>query len=458
MATSKISEAFDLVFSEGEARRRRSAIVIFEGDFPKSELTDRKLRQSISRLKMLEESKKANNETYHKIVEGYLSAKSVRNLSNDQPIRHRLAGSGILPLATVEVTATTISTLAKQPDVRAILPNQNISLISPVQTSEDSAQDDEINHRMTWGLQSLKIREFWEKAGTRGKGIKVGVLDTGVHGDHPTLDGRVEDFTIIDPSGRRLQLADNMTFDYHRHGTHVCGTIAGGETSDGIAIGVAPEALLAVAQIHFGDRSFLSSIVDGIGWAVTQGADIINMSIGLRYYDEKIDELFKLLVERDIAPVVAIGNFSHGSTSCPGNASYAFGVGAVQKSSGNVEVASFSGGGSLDFPGTRLSRIIKPDIVAPGVAVYSCVPPTGERAIEDYRMMDGTSMAAPHVAGVVAVLMAACPDKSVVEIFDAVRQTASHPRGTNRPDNRHGYGVINPIDALDWLRPKSVEE
>jgi subtilisin family serine protease len=273
-----------------------------------------------------------------------------------------------------------------------------------------------------------------------------------VYGEHSTLKGKVHAFTIIDPVGRQLSLTKGETFDYDRHGTHVCGTIAGGESSDGNAIGVAPDAKLVVAQVHFGQRAFLSSVVDGIGWAITQGASVINMSIGTNYYEEKFDVLFKWLVERDIAPVVSIGNNSHGSTHSPGNASYALGVGAVQKSNGAVEVAPFSGGGSLDFPGNPLSRIIKPDVVAPGAEVWSCVPSL-EPDVDEYRYMDGTSMAAPHAAGVVAVLMAACPKKSVLEIFQAIKETANHPRGKNlRPDNRWGYGMIDPLAALDALR------
>lgn len=449
----KISQAFELIFSEGEPQKRRSAIVIFDAPLPDVTMRDRQLRRSARQILASPDEQQSNRNVFEEIIKGYLKEKSASNLHRQAPIRRRLAGSGILPLASVEITASTIKALAKQPNVLAILPNQPVSLISPMQTTEQPMSDGEIQHHMTWGLQRLNIANFWEQAGTRGKGIKIGVIDTGVYGEHTVLKQKVEDFAIIDPLGRRLSLLDGQTFDYHRHGTHICGTIAGGETAEGVAIGVAPDVKLAVAQIHFGERSFLSSVVDGIDWAVSKGADVINMSIGMPYYDDKIDNFFKLLVERDIAPIVAIGNESHGSTSCPGNAKYAFGVGALQKTNANVEVAPFSGGGSLDFPGSDLSRIIKPDVVAPGAEIWSCVPSTGEHSVDDYRFMDGTSMAAPHVAGVVAILMAACKEKSVTEIFDALRETAKHPSGkTRRPDNRWGYGEIEPIAALEALR------
>lgn len=452
-ATDKISQAFDLVFSEDEARKRRSAIVIFKPAPQRLTTRDPKLRKAGEALKSREAVKDENKKLYESILGGYLQQKAVSTLDRRSPIRHKLAGSGILPIATVEVTFETIKALAKQPNVLAVLPNQNVRLISPIETTENPVSDNELVNHMTWGLQKLGIQEFWEQAGTKGETIKVGVLDTGVFGDHTVLSGKIADFTIIDPAGRRLSLQGNETFDYHRHGTHVCGTIAGGETAEGVAIGVAPESKLAVAQIHFGERSFLSHVIDGIDWAVTMGADVINMSIGLRYYDEQMDQFFKLLVERDIAPVVAIGNDSHGNTSCPGNANHALGVGAVKKSNGHVEVAAFSGGGSLDLPNSVPSRIIKPDVVAPGVDILSCVPSTNERNIDEYRYMDGTSMAAPHVAGIVAILMAACPTKSVAEIFQALRETAEHPAGqARRPDNRWGYGMVRPLDALQSLR------
>lgn len=95
----------------------------------------------------------------------------------------------------------------------------------------------------------------------------------------------------------------------------------------------------------------------------------------------------------------------------------------------------------------------KPDVVAPGVQVYSCIPPQKhEGQTFEYNYMDGTSMATPHVAGVAALLMATQPNAPAATIIEALRDTAKHPYGQNRrPDNRWGYGLIQPVEALRAL-------
>jgi subtilisin family serine protease len=92
-------------------------------------------------------------------------------------------------------------------------------------------------------------------------------------------------------------------------------------------------------------------------------------------------------------------------------------------------------------------------VVAPGVRVYSCVPPEKTPdGILHYSYMDGSSMATPHVAGAAALLMAAQPQAGVLEIINALKETAKHPSGPGgRPDNRWGFGMIQPLEALKAL-------
>ena len=171
------------------------------------------------------------------------------------------------------------------------------------------------------------------------------------------------------------------------------------------------------------------------------------MSLGLQRYEPKFEDLLSpLLSIHGILPVVAIGNASHGNTSTPGNVHSAFAVGALD----GPRVASFSGGASLDFPGTQQPKIVKPDVVAPGANVYSCVPSIA--GSPEYAYQSGTSMAAPHVAAAAAVLMSAKPAASSSQIADALRVTARHPSGPQlRPDNRWGWGEARPVPALQQL-------
>ena len=101
----------------------------------------------------------------------------------------------------------------------------------------------------------------------------------------------------------------------------------------------------------------------------------------------------------------------------------------------------------------RNPLVTKPDVVAPGVQVYSSIPPeqTPQGTFE-YTYMDGTSMATPHVVGVAALLMAAKPTAQVSDIMSVLKETAKHPDGNEkRPDNRWGYGLIQPEEALKAL-------
>jgi len=333
----------------------------------------------------------------------------------------------------------------------AILPNQKIHLIKPEEVDYAELGTQERKDGLTWGLKHLHIPELWKT--TKGEDITVAVLDTGAYGEHTALAGRIKEFVVIDPLGRRVTATPS--FDCASHGTHVCGTIAGGKTKDGVSIGVVPEAKLVVAGVLIGEAT-LRTLLEGMSWAVENGADIINMSLGFSYYEPVFAEVFTVLIDQyGIIRVVAIGNENHGNSSSPGNAYNAFSVGAVEKATGGkVENAFFSSGASLVFPGVEPNALVtKPDIVAPGVQVFSCVPPQKTpKGVYEYSYMDGTSMATPHVAGVAALLMAAKPDAPATQIIQVLKETAKHPGGNDRrPDNRWGHGLVQPVEALKAL-------
>ncbi len=386
----------------------------------------------------------AHREVEQRILGSYLDLADA--VAPIEPMSH-----GALPALTVEVTPETLLSLAQQPDVVAILPNQRIHLIRPQGIQYQELAKHEVRSRMTWGLEQLGIPRMWEK--TKGQGVSVGVLDTGVFGDHPILQERIAEFIMIDPLGRRINAAP--MFDAHGHGTHVCGTIAGGETPDGVAVGVAPQAQIHMAAVLVGDAT-MRTLLEGIDWCIQKGSDVINMSLGFSYYEPLFTQVFDILIDRyEILPVVAVGNEYQGNSSSPGNAYNALGIGAVEKMARNrVDVAFFSSGASLVFPGHATNEFVtKPDVVAPGVQVYSAIPPVLRAdGAYMYAYMDGTSMATPHVAGISALLMAAHPKASIPDIVQAVKETAKHPAGKDRrPDNRWGYGLIQPEEAMAAL-------
>ncbi len=447
---TKISPAFAPFLAETGPNDIRDAIVIFRAPAGDEPVVRGRMRVLRAKVKESETRARAQQAIQREVLAGYQKAGS-KSFPHKQEPKVAAIGSNTLPVAAVEITPKTLPMLADNPNVVAILPNQKIRMIRPKGVDYRALLRQEEKDGLTWGLKLLGVQELWRR--TRGKDINIAVLDTGVHAAHPALAGRVADFVIVDSIGRRIKT--DLPFDAGTHGTHVCGTIAGGKSDKGVAIGVAPEANLYVAAVLIG-HSTLRTLMEGISWAVEKGVDIINMSLGFSYYEPLFDEVFKLLLDQfGILSVVAIGNENHGNSSSPGNTANAFSVGAVEKvRGGRHEIAFFSSGASLVFPGHEaLALVTKPDVVAPGVQVFSCIPPEKRTdGIFEYSYMNGTSMATPHVAGVAALLMAAKPEAPVGEIIRVLKETARHPEGTIlRPDNRWGYGLIRPSEALHAL-------
>jgi subtilisin family serine protease len=445
----KISPAFDPLLAGGGPNDRFDAIVLLRGDDELGPTVSRRRRRTSHRARLgrVREIARAQAAAQEETVADYRRAVG----PGEDELRAHGLGSGALPLARVEVTPATIGALAANPNVLAILPNQRIELIQPAKQALDPPSDAERERGLTWGLQALEAPRLWER--TRGEGITVAVLDTGVHDAHPALAGRVRGFLAFDPLGRRIKV--EPAFDGDEHGTHVCGTVAGGTTADGVAIGVAPGAALVVGAVLIG-RATLVSLLEAIGWAVEAGADVVNMSLGFTMFEPHFTLVLDRLIDQfGIVPVVSVGNESHGNTSSPGNAPSGFSVGAVmQGADGSHHVSRFSSGASLHFPGDpRYALVHKPDVVAPGERVYSAIPPRKVAGYQyEYGYMSGTSMAAPHVSGAVALLMAAKPDAGARDVVLALKESAWHPAGTTlRPDNRWGYGLIRPAEALKLL-------
>jgi subtilisin family serine protease len=447
---SKISIAFQSFSSEADPTEKREAIVIYRAPAPSALPVRGRLRELKSRLDVIKASAAAQRPIQKGLFESYRKAVG-KPPAGTPPLATSSIGKNTLPVSKIEVTPKTLPLLAEQPNVVAVLPNLRIKLIQPKAVAYEAPTRQEMKDGLTWGLKQLGIPKMWEK--TKGEKINVAVLDTGVHGEHPALKGRLTGFIIIDPLGNRI--GTDHSFDADQHGTHVCGTIAGGKTSDGVSIGVAPAANLLAAGVLVGNAT-LGTLVEGISWAVENGADIVNMSLGFDYYEPKFAEIFKMLIEQfGVLPVAAIGNENYGNSSSPGNAADALSIGAARKLSGSkVDVPFFSSGASLVFPGEGVGSLVtKPDVVAPGVHVYSSIPPAKQpNGVYEYAYLDGTSMATPHVSGVAALLMAAKPTAPVSEIMKVLKETAKHPDGQDlRPDNRWGYGIVRPMDALKAL-------
>ena len=295
----------------------------------------------------------------------------------------------------------------------------------------------------TWGLNTTNVPQTWATYGTRGQGVKVAVLDTGVDPAHPDIDIQTDNWKDFG--------SDNSSTpkDYGSHGTHVSGTIVGGNAS-GTYIGVAPESELWHGAVltncdSDGCTGSFAQIINGTEWAVTNDADVISMSLGGDgYLDDFIDPISNARQAGSL-PVVSIGNKGAGTSSSPGNIYDSVAVGATNRTD---NVASYSGGETIDTssawgsngPSDWPATYPVPDIVAPGTNVTSSLP--GGR----YGNKSGTSMAAPHVSGVAALIISnQTSDLSPDTIETRLTRTAVD---LNADQTRQGSGRLDAFAAV----------
>ena len=256
----------------------------------------------------------------------------------------------------------------------------------------------------TWGLQATKV----VGSSHSGAGIKVAVLDTGLDLTHPDFAGR----TITE----RSFISGEAVQDLNGHGTHCIGTSCGPlnppDPSSPMRYGVAYNAEIFVAKVLSNEGSGADGgILNGIDWAITNGCQMISMSLGAPTrpgtpFSPIYEEVAKRALERGTLIIAAAGNesFRPGFISPVGRPANCPSIMAVAALDNLLQVASFSNG-SINPDGGGI------DIAGPGVDVYSTWPmPTR------YRTISGTSMATPHVAGI-AALYAEATGKRGLELW-----------------------------------------
>jgi len=317
-------------------------------------------------------------------------------------------------------SAAGIAGLAADPRVQALAPALVPSLIRPVRRTAAKAT----RAAIAWGIEAVGAPALWD-SGARGQGVRIGQLDTGVDAGHPALRRRIAAWAEFDWNGELVP--GSRPHDPDGHGTHTAGTLVG-LSSGGTRIGVAPEAELCAALVIEGGRALLR-IVAGLEWAIEQGVRVLSLSLGIRGYSPFAIEIVQRLREAGVLPVAAIGNEGAGTSRSPGNYPEALSVGALDRKG---TVASFSS--SMRFE--RETEPTAPDVVAPGVEILS-LRPGGGRVV-----MDGTSMATPHVAGLAALLFSAKPEATVAEVEAAIVE-ATRPLPEGADPFRYGHGAVD---------------
>ena len=268
------------------------------------------------------------------------------------------------------------------------------------------------------------LSKMWEALGTQGQGVKIAILDSGVSQFHPGLRERIKGTWSFVPLLHAWE-------DVNGHGTHVAGIIAG-KTANNEPMGVAPLADLYVGRICDNDgRISLSATVSGINWAVAQGCDIINMSFGC-----KDDPSLYTAVQRALAANVIIvcaatnfGGLYRNSIAYPARYGNVICVGNHDRD--GRPAGSSASGREVDF-------------LAPGTDIFSCVSLSG-----GYGMLSRTSMAAPFVTGLVALLLASNVSLRSTLNCSVIRQVLrAMCTSPGHHDQVQGHGVLNPMLIL----------
>ena len=335
--------------------------------------------------------------------------------------------------------AELIEKIARRSDVESIRLNHTIVSDKEEIVKRKSSLSEATSY-VPWNLESIQA----DRVTKTGKNIVVGIIDSGVNANHPELQdallsGGFKDF--VEPS-------NTEPIDETGHGTHVAGTILGR------TIGIARDAKLIVARVFnkSGEASDDGLLAAG-QWILEKKPQVVNNSWGGNRDDSFYDDIVKKWKAAGIVPVFSSGNTGEynaggeGSIGSPASLEDSFSVGALTK---DDKLAKFS----LRGP-SKLTAKFKPEISAPGVNILSADYKGG------YVLKTGTSMAAPHVTGAVALILEANKNLSVDKVEDILKSTATpltDDHYISSPNMGYGYGKLNVYKAVEAALGKDVDK
>jgi subtilisin len=278
------------------------------------------------------------------------------------------------PIVSLQVTDKEAAALRKDPNVASVEDDGLMYALAPGHDTGALLFEDQPTvqaETVPAGINQVKAPLAWDA--TRGKGIKVAVLDTGIDFNHPDLATNYRGGVSFVPD-------ETSPMDFNRHGSHCAGIIAAALNGVGV-VGVAPAAYLyAVKVLSRGGSGNWSWLIAGLDWCMKNGIHIASMSLG-GTAPSAVQTMCDLAFARGVLLVAAAGN-SAGPVEHPARYGSVIAVSAID---GANVLASFS------------CRGPEIELCAPGVQVLSTVPGGG------YARLSGTSMACPHVAGAAAL-------------------------------------------------------
>lgn len=372
----------------------------------------------------------------------------------------------VVNAVSATVTKEVALSLAQTPSIKKVITDQTIEA-EPI-TEDSGATPSNLSTRsaskhVPWNLKQIGISEDLQAAYS-GKGITVGIIDSGVDINHPALKVQWRGNTG-DKATSWLDTVDGSPEpkDSTGHGTHVLGTVLGSDPNGTSLLGVAPHAQFIAARVFDADgetsdtrllkaMEWMLAPVDSNGVKHPELAPrIVNNSWGTTSPNEILRDAIKQWRKAGILPVFSAGNVNDstpnnaGSITQPASFPESFAVGALRS---DDAVAKFSLRGPSKFTSSP-----KPDIAAPGVNIRS-----------SYRnnkmtILSGTSMAAPHVTGVAALVLSANPTLALNELEDILKKSATTLTDTQyveSPNHAYGAGKVNAALAIDMASGASI--
>ena len=298
-----------------------------------------------------------------------------------------------------------------------------------------------------WNFQRLSVPAAWDlEQGQGDSQVVVAVIDTGI-------DQGLSDFaTTSFVQGRDVVNGDDDATDDDGHGSHVAGTVAQ-STGNGVGVaGFAPGVSLMAVKVlpPAPEYGTLSDVIEGIMWAVDNGADVINLSLGAEGSTASERDAVEYAYQNGVVVVAAAGNSEDGTDPVSYPAAYDDFVLAVGATQLDDSLAPYSNTGpELDVvaPGGNTGVDLDGNSEPDGILQQTIAPQSAARLGTNYYWFQGTSMAAPHVAGLAALMLSQDQTLTPSSVFSLIRYSADD-LGDAGFDNSYGHGLINPLAAL----------
>jgi subtilisin family serine protease len=317
-----------------------------------------------------------------------------------------------------------ISANLTRPAIEAVSKHRSVAYVEEIAMVRALQQD------IPWGVERIQAPEAWEI--TKGAGVKVAILDTGIDVDWNGTELDIKGGVNFVGTAKDGSTDPNDWTDKDGHGTHVAGIVAALDDDD-LYVGVAPEVFLyAVKVLGGGGRGTYEDLIQGIEWAVNNGMQIVSMSLGGYENSQAVNDTCKSAYNAGVLLVAASGNDGDGNATNTDPISYpaaydsVIAVGGTDENDNVWEYSSTGPHVELSAPATNIPSLWKYPLLATA---------------------SGTSMATPHVSGTAALIWAAFPTYTNDQVRKRLQETATDLDPSGR-DPGYGYGLVNASKAV----------